>query len=284
MSAENEFDKATVAADERNPFATPERVAESADGWEFADAPPTVGPSFFGAFWYCLRRPFDFKSRANRTEYFGWLAGLAVALFALGFVAGLGTLIPFAWTLATKGIPFVFLGAGLAFGLATSVPDAAVWTRRLRDRNVGASWKTALGGYVAILAAAGGVAFGAYLFDSRGAAPNEITGVIIVAAAGATFFLITSSPVGWGTAIWATGFVVATRITTPELAEKTAAMIFIGCAVVTLGFLIRVLTCLRAGTPGPNRFGAERLTPKEAARRERAQNAEDALSVENETV
>ena len=145
MRAENEFDEAT-ADDERNPFATPERVAESADGWEFADAPPTVGPSFFGAFWHCLRRPFDFKSRANRTEYFGWLAGLAVALFALGFVAGLGTLVPFAWTLATKGIPFIFLGAGLAFGLATSVPDAAVWTRRLRDRNVVASWKTALGG------------------------------------------------------------------------------------------------------------------------------------------
>lgn len=284
MRAENELNEATVAADERNPFATPERVAESADGWRFADAPPTVGPSFCGAFWYCLRRPFDFKGRANRTEYFGWLAGLAVALFTLGFVAGLGTLVPFAWALATKGIPFVFLGAGLAFGLATSVPDAAVWTRRLRDRNVGASWKTALGGYVAILAAAGGVAFGAYLFDSRGAAPNEITGVVIVAAAGATFFLITSSPLGWGTTIWATGFVVATRITTPELAEKTAAMIFIGCAVVTLGFLIRVLTGLRAGTPGPNRFGAERLTPKEAARREREKNAEDGLNGENETV
>ena len=284
MRAENELNDATVAADERNPFATPERVAESADGWEFADAPPTVGPSFCGAFWYCLRRPFDFKSRANRTEYFGWLAGLAVALFALGFVAGLGTLVPFAWARATKGIPFVFLGAGLTFGLATSVPDAAVWTRRLRDRNVGASWKTALGGYVAILAAAGGVAFGAYLFDSRGAAPNEITGVIIVAAAGATFFLVTSSPLGWGTTIWAIGFAVATRITTPELAEKTAAVIFIGCAVVTLGFLIRVLTGFRVGTPGPNRFGAERLTPKEAARRERAQNAEDGLNVENETV
>lgn len=71
MRAENELNDATVAVDERNPFATPERVAESADGWEFADAPPTVGPSFFGAFWYCLRRSFDFKSRANRTEYFG---------------------------------------------------------------------------------------------------------------------------------------------------------------------------------------------------------------------
>ncbi|MBQ6827500.1 MAG: DUF805 domain-containing protein, partial [Thermoguttaceae bacterium] len=205
MRAENELNDAT-AADERNPFATPERVAESADGWEFADAPPTVGPSFFGAFWYCLRRSFDFKGRANRTEYFGWLAGLAVALFTLGFVAGLGTLVPFAWTLATKGIPFVFLGAGLAFGLAASVPDFAVWTRRLRDRNVGASWKTALGGYVAVLAA-GGVAFCIYyLLDSRDFAPNETTFVVLIAAMATAFFLATSSPVGWGPTIWAIGF------------------------------------------------------------------------------
>ncbi|MBR4976525.1 MAG: DUF805 domain-containing protein, partial [Thermoguttaceae bacterium] len=155
---------------------------------EFADAPPTVGPSFFGAFWYCLRRPFDFKSRANRTEYFGWLAGTFVALFALGFVAGLGTLVPFAWARATKGIPFVFLGAGLTFGLAASVPDAAVWTRRLRDRNVGASWKTALGGYVAVLAAAGGVAFCVSLLDSRDFAPNETTSVVLIAAMATAFF------------------------------------------------------------------------------------------------
>lgn len=280
MRAENEFNAAT-AADERNPFATPERVAESADGWEFADAPPTVGPSFFGAFWYSLRRPFDFNGRANRTEYFGWLAGLLVALFSLGFVAGLGTLIPFVWALAAKGIPFVFLGAGLAFGLAASVPDAAVWTRRLRDRNVGASWKTALGGYVAVLAAAGGVA---YLWSSRVTAPSENEGVVIVAATGTAFFLATSSPVGLGTAIWATGFVVATRITTQEFAKTAAPLIVVGCAVGTLGILIRVLTGFRVGTPGPNRFGAERLTPKEAKRRERAQNAEDGLNVENETV
>ncbi len=273
MRAENELNDAT-AADERNPFATPEAVAETNDGWEFADAPPTVGPSFCGAFWYCLRRPFDFKGRANRTEYFGWLAGVAVALFALGFVAGLGTLVPFAWAKATKGIPFVFLSAGLTFGLAASVPDAAVWTRRLRDRNVGASWKTALGGYVAVLAAAGVVAFCFYLFDSRDVAPNETTGVVLIAAMATAFFLATSSPVGWGATIWAVGFGVAIRLTTPELAEKTAAMIFVGCAVVTLGILVRVFLGLRAGTPGPNRFGGERLTPKEAARREREKNAE----------
>lgn len=276
MRAENELNDSTAA--ERNPFAPPERVAESADGWEFADAPPTVGPSFRSAFWYCLRRAFDFKSRANRTEYFGWLAGAFVALFALGFVAGLGTLVPFAWALATKGIPFVFLGAGLAFGLASSVPDAAVWTRRLRDRNVGASWKTALGGYVAAFAAAGGVAFCVYLLD-RDNGRHEY-----YAAAMAIGFLAATSTVGWGTAIWATGFGVATRITTPEFAETATTLIVFGCVAATLGILIRVLTGFRVGTPGPNRFGAERLTPKEANRRERTQNAEDGLSVENETV
>ena len=282
MRAENELNDAT-AADERNPFATPERVAESADGWEFADAPPTVGPSFFGAFWHCLRRSFDFKSRANRTEYFGWLAGLAVALFTLGFVAGLGTLVPFAWTLATKGIPFVFLGAGLAFGLAASVPDFAVWTRRLRDRNVGASWKTALGGYVAVLAA-GGVAFCIYyLLDSRDFAPNETTFVVLIAAMATAFFLATSSPVGWGPTIWAIGFGAARLATTPEQAADSTKVIAVGLWFASLGILVRVFWGLRAGTPGPNRFGAERLTPKEAARREREKNV-GALNVENKTV
>lgn len=241
MRAENELNEATDAADERNPFATPERVA---------DAPPTVGPSFGGAFWYCLRHMFDFKSRANRTEYFGWLAGLFVALFALGFVAGLGTLVPFAWTLATKGIPFIFLGAGLAFGLATSVPDAAVWTRRLRDRNGGASWKTALGGYVAAVAAAGGVAFCVYLLDRVNGMHEYYAAAMVIGV------LATTSTVGWGTAIWATGFGVATRITTPEFAKTAAPLIVVGCAVGTLGILIRVLMGFRAGAPGPNRFGA----------------------------
>jgi uncharacterized membrane protein YhaH (DUF805 family) len=271
----------TTVADERNPFAPPERVAESADGWEFVDAPPTVGPSFCGAFWYCLRRPFDFKSRANRTEYFGWLAGLFVALFALGFVAGLGTPATFDWARATKEIPLLFLGGGLAFSLAASTPGAAAWTRRLRDRNVGASWKTALGGGVAILAAAGGVAVFAYTLDSNSTAPNEYLTAATVAAMVAAMAAITST-VGWGPTIWALGFSVARLITTTELAEATAVVIAFSL-LAALGILIRVLTGFRAGTPGPNRFGAERLTPKEAARRERAKRAEDGLNVENKT-
>ncbi|MBR2002916.1 MAG: hypothetical protein IJ991_01895 [Thermoguttaceae bacterium] len=44
--------------------------------------------------------------------------------------------------------------------------------------------------------------------------------------------------------------------------------------VLTLGVGLRVFWGLRAGTPGPNRFGAERLTPNEAARREREKNEE----------
>ncbi len=263
--------------EDANPFASPEAVDEKDDGWEFVDAPPTVGPSFFGAFWYCLRRPFDFKGRANRTEYFGWLAGLAVALFALGFVAGWGTLIPFAWTRATKGMPLLFLGGGLAFSLAAAIPGAAVWTRRLRDRNVGASWKTALGGCVAILAlAAGVVAVGVVrILDSPNFAAGEIEAAVLIAAIGSLFLAITST-IGWGPAIAAIGFGGAKIITTPEL-EEAAGMAISGVVVTTLGILIRVLTCCRAGTPGPNRFGTERLTPKEAARREREKaEAEDA--------
>ena len=281
MRAENELNEAT-AADERNPFATPERVAETADvwkgadAWQFADAPPTVGPSFFGAFWYCLRRLFDFKGRANRTEYFGWLAGSFVALFALGGVAGLGLLVPFAWA-REKGIPLLFLGVGLAFSLAASVPDAAVWTRRLRDRNVGASWKTALGGYAAILATTVGVAVCDFILLGGDNEPGEKEGMILVAATGAILCAATST-IGWAPTIWAIGFGAARLVTTPEQASNATEVIVIIATSVLLalfGILVRVFAGLRAGTPGPNRFGAERLTPQEAKRREQAQNAEE---------
>ena len=279
MSDKRDFNETNV--EDANPFASPEAVAETNDGWEFVDAPPTVGPSFRGAFWYCLRRPFDFKGRANRTEYFGWLAGLFVALSTLGFVAGLGTPSPFAWARATKGIPLLFLCCGFAFACAAAVPGAAVWTRRQRDRNVGASWKTALGGGVAMLAAAGVVAVGVGIIDAFNWEPNEIQGMVWGAATG-LLFLASTSTVAWGPTIWTFGFGVAKLGTTPEQAsdaEKVVAVIAMTSLLASLGILIRVFTCCRAGTPGPNRFGAERLTPKEAARRERAKTkAEDAAT------
>lgn len=269
MRAENEFDEAT-AADENNPFAPPERVDETADGWAFADAPservvesdPFAPPSFRGAFWYCLRHMFDFKSRANRTEYFGWLAGASVVFLALGFVAGLGTL---ASAGATKEISFRFSSA---LGLAASVPDFAVWIRRLRDQNVGLGWKTG----VVILASAGYVAFGIKLLDYDMALSGiwEALWCAAIPLAGMSAGMLTFL---WGPGIWEFGYDAARLVTTPE---QAAAKIVEGVLMAALWIWLRAI-CLgfRAGTPGPNRFGAERITPKEAARREREKNEEE---------
>ncbi len=258
-----------------NPFATPER-AESADGWQFVDAPPTVGPSFRGAFWYCLRRPFDFKSRANRTEYFGCLAGLVVALFTLGFVAGLGTWVPVAWARATKEIPFVFLGAVvflgfvLPFSLAAAIMGAAVRRLRCYDRDGERFLSDVVLFVVAFLFALGYITLNLSLDGVF-----EILGAALLVAVAATLF--------WPSTIFLTGYCCCAALTTSLGAENPAFPIA-GVLIILLGLLVRVVRYCRAGTPGPNRFGAERLTPKEAARRERAQNAENGLIVENETV
>jgi len=251
MRAENELNDATAAVDERNPFATPERVAESADGWEFADAPPTVGPSFCGAFWHCLRRPFDFKSRANRTEYFGWLAGLAVALFTLGSVAGVAL---------ANAENDILAKCGLAFSLAASIPGAAVLRRRLRDRNGGKVSGFVASFGVAVLFAVGYVWFGG-VCDGVFAILTEA----LIYAVAATFV--------WGPAIFLTGGCLAAWAAIPG--KEMPGFLDFAPVVLTLGVGLRVFWGLRAGTPGPNRFGAERLTPKEAARREREKNAEE---------
>ncbi|MBQ2790813.1 MAG: DUF805 domain-containing protein [Thermoguttaceae bacterium] len=255
-----------------NPFATPEAVAETNDGWEFADAPPTVGPSFCGAVWYCLRRPFDFKGRANRTEYFGWLAGVAVACFAGGL--GLGAVDK---ETAPAAIMRVLAYCSLAFSLAATIPGAAVWTRRLRDRNRRANVWTALGGIVAALAC-GGAFYLVREVDPTNQREVYAAALVIVALGG----LVSVASLAWGPSILLTGFGLGKWATIPGKEEP--AFLKAAVVLVLLGLFLRVVLGVWRGTPGPNRFGGERLTPKEAARRERAQNAEDALSVENETV
>lgn len=263
MNDKAAFDETNLR--DANPFATPERVDETSNAWEGADAPPTVGPSFFGAFWYCLRRSFDFKSRANRTEYFGWLAGLAVALFTLGL--GLGG----ARTLGGEGIaPWkiarILLYGGLALSFAATIPGAAVWTRRLRDRNRGANVWTALGGIVAAaLVGAWGVAMGVLDLDASNQSELYAAAWVVVALGG----FVSVAAVGWGPIIFTLGLVVAIWASAPE--EAPPKFLLPGVVVVALGFFVRVVWGVWRGTPGPNRFGAERLTPKEAARRERAQ-------------
>ena len=262
MRAENELNDATAAVDERNPFATPERVAETSDDEsnpfatpervaESADASPTVGPSFFGAFWDCLRRPFDFKSRANRTEYFGWLAGLAVACFTLGSVAGVAL---------ANAENDILAKCGLAFSLAASIPGAAVLRRRLRDRNGGKVSGFVASFGVAVLFAVGYVVG---FVEGCGGVFAILTEALIYAVA-ATFV--------WGPTILLTGSCLAAWATIPG--KEMPGFLDLAPVALTLGVGLRVFWGLRAGTPGPNRFGAERITPKEAARREREKNAE----------
>ena len=281
MSAENEFDKATVADernpfatpervaetsdDESNPFATPERVAESADAWEGADAPPTVGPSFRGAFWYCLRHAFDFKGRANRTEYFGWLAGLAVACFTLGVGSGVAQ----ATSETYYGVIVEIVLTALAmFGFW--IPGAAALTRRLRDQGVFANARTAAATSVCLVVLLLVAVVLAFL-RSKG----DISSVVAVAAVFIVGFLAFGAG-GFGWCLTLPGVSVVRVLTgggfwTLELCP------------VAIGIALRVLLAFRAGTPGPNRFGAERITPKEAARREREKN-NGVLNVENKMV
>ena len=256
MSARNELNETNLQ--ETNPFATPERVDETNDAWEGADAPPTVGPSFRGAFWYCLRHAFDFKGRANRTEYFGWLAGVAVVCFTAGL--GLGAVDKES---ALAAIMRILAYCGLAFSLAATIPGAAVWTRRLRDRNRGANVWTALGGIVAALAC-GGAFYLVREVDPTNQREVYAAALVIVALGG----LVSIASLAWGLSIFLTGFGLAKWATIPgkeEPAFLTAAVV-----LILLGLFLRVVLGVWRGTQGPNRFGAERLTPKEAARRERA--------------
>lgn len=274
MSEKKESDE-TTAADERNPFATPERVAESADGWEDAAAPPTVGPDFCGAFEYCRRPSSGVVSRSNRTVYFGWHAALVVALFTLGFAAGLGTLFPFAWARATKGIPFVFLGAVVILGavlpvsLASAITGAAIRRLRRYDRDGEMFLNDVVSFVVAFL-----FALGFIMLNLSIDGVFDILRTAFLAAVAATLF--------WTSTIFITGFCCAASATIPG--EETSAFLTVGALIILLGLLVRVVRYCRVGTPGPNRFGAERLTPKDAARREREKNAENGLIVENETV
>jgi len=257
MSAQNEFAE-TTAADERNPFASPERVDET------FDAPPSVGPSFFGAFWYCLRRSFDFKSRANRTEYFGWLAGLAVALFALGLGLGGARALVDEGTAPLKIARILFYG-GLTLSFAATIPGAAVWARRLRDRNRGANVWTALGGIAAASALVGALYVAMEVLDLDATNLPELYAAALVVVALGGF--VSLSTLTWGPSIFLTGFCLTAWATISGKEEP--AFLQPGVVVVLLGLFIRGVWGVWRGTPGPNRFGAERVTPKEAARRER---------------
>ena len=97
---------------------------------------PTVGPSFAGAAWHCLKNYGVFRGRATRTEFWGWFVPWAAVVFiAAPSVANV-------WT-ANVDDAAAGLGVFYSFWLgATLLPSLAVFARRLHD--VGKSAKRAL--------------------------------------------------------------------------------------------------------------------------------------------
>lgn len=106
-----------------NPYDPGAPIAENA-GWDGASE-TTVGPSFWGAFVYCLCNYCNFQGRATRTEYWGWCVVVGLIDFVLNFAA-----------LALSGgddpSPLVGGGSGL-IKLLLALPALALMGRRLHD-------------------------------------------------------------------------------------------------------------------------------------------------------
>ena len=90
------------------------------------DGDVTVGPSYRGAFWYCMKNYCNFKGRATRTEYWGWNA------ICWGILLGL---ILFSEDVGLRGDAAVlFIGVvGAAFTAIFLTPSLAVVARRAHD-------------------------------------------------------------------------------------------------------------------------------------------------------
>lgn len=101
-----------------NPYDAGAPVADGAA--YYADGETNVGPSFWGAFGYCLKNYFNFRGRATRTEFWGWLIVDRLIAWASASVAG-----------------YVGLWLWLA---ASIVPTLAVFARRLHDVGCSSIW------------------------------------------------------------------------------------------------------------------------------------------------
>lgn len=69
-----------------------------------------------------------------------------------------------------------------------------------------------------------------------------------LAAVAATLF--------WTSTIFITGYCCAASATISG--EENSVFLTVGALIILLGLLVRVVRYCRAGTPGPNRFGAEK--------------------------
>ncbi len=114
-----------------NPYDAGAPVSENA--YWAADGETTVGPSFWGAFGYCLKNYCNFRGRATRTEYWGWTVVAALIGWALKLIA----------LAATAGNAGLAEGVEGLWNLAIMLPALAAMGRRLHD--VGWSAKQMIG-------------------------------------------------------------------------------------------------------------------------------------------
>ena len=122
-----------------NPYDAGAPVADGGAAY-YEDGGATVGPSFWGAFGHCMKNYCNFRGRATRTEYWGWIvvSGLIGGVLQIGVVAatlgsGANVYAAEATSNAVKGL----------WNLAVMLPALAVMGRRLHD--VGWSAKQMLG-------------------------------------------------------------------------------------------------------------------------------------------
>ena len=122
-----------------NPYDAGAPIAERGAAY-YVDGDATVGPGFWGAFGHCMKNYCNFRGRATRTEYWGWIVvnalvggvlQMAVAAATLGSGASV-----YAAETATNAVE------GL-WNLAVFLPALAVMGRRLHD--VGWSAKQMIG-------------------------------------------------------------------------------------------------------------------------------------------
>jgi uncharacterized membrane protein YhaH (DUF805 family) len=121
-----------------NPYDAGAPVAEN--GYWTAEGDATVGPSFWGSFAYCMKNYCNFRGRATRTEYWGWvvvntLIGWALHSAAVAAMLGSGANAYSAETTAN--------GVNSLWNLAIMLPALAAMGRRLHD--VGWSAKQMIG-------------------------------------------------------------------------------------------------------------------------------------------
>ncbi len=120
-----------------NPYDAGAPIAENA---YYVGGDATVGPSFWGSFGHCMKNYCNFRGRATRTEYWGWVVVNALICWGLQLVALFASLGGGSNVYAAEAASNAAEGL---WNLAVMLPALAVTGRRLHD--VGWSAKLMLG-------------------------------------------------------------------------------------------------------------------------------------------